>query len=192
MCSVTSGRNEPCYNNIGGLINVYLFSYIGYRKYEISQDGTTLLKFPDTDVYKYELRADGNTFSSDLEEQPEGIAYNQTANFVLKGLKSDRVEINGLLNKRLGVIVETRLGHYQIMGLYNGVRVKSVKGSTGSSRDSFSGYNISLEAKELNQPFFIDDLQDAGFNIIAPLVPFYLLQENGDYLLQENEFKILL
>ena len=169
MCSVTSGRTEPCYNNIGGLINVYLFSYIGYRKYEISQDGTTLLKFPDTDIYKYELRADGNTFSSDLEEQPEGIAYNQTANFVLKGLKSDRVEINGLLNKRLGVIVETRLGHYQIMGLYNGVRVKSVKGSTGSSRDSFSGYNISLEAKELNQPFFIENLEDAGFDIIAQL-----------------------
>ena len=192
MCSVTSGRTEPCYNNIGGLINVYLFSYIGYRKYEISQDGTTLLKFPDTDIYKYELRADGNTFSSDLEEQPDGIAYNQTANFVLKGLKSDRVEINGLLNKRLGVIVETRLGHYQIMGLYNGVRVKSVKGSTGSNRDSFSGYNISLEAKELNQPFFIDDLQDVGFNIIAPLVPFYLLQENGFKLLQENASGILL
>ena len=78
------------------------------------------------------------------------------------------------------------------MGVYNGVKVKSVKGDTGSSRESFSGYNISLEAKELNQPFFIDDLEDAGFNIIAPLVPFYLLQENGDYLLQENEFKILL
>ena len=152
----------------------------------------TLLKFPDTDIYKYELRADGNTFSSDLEEQPEGIAYNQTANFVLKGLKSDRVEINGLLNKRLGVIVETRLGHYQIMGLYNGVRVKSVKGSTGSSRDSFSGYNISLEAKELNQPFFIQNLEDAGFEVIDPTQKDYLLQENGDYLLQENEFKILL
>ena len=87
------------------------------------------------------------------------------------------------------VIVETRLGHYQIMGLYNGVKVKSVKGDTGSSRESFSGYNISLEAKELNQPFFIDDLEDAGFNVV---LPFYLLQENGDYLLQENEFKILL
>ena len=78
------------------------------------------------------------------------------------------------------------------MGLYNGVKVKSVKGDTGSSRDSFSGYNISLEAKEINQPFFIDDLEDAGFNIIAPLVPFYLLQENGFKLLQENASGILL
>ena len=78
------------------------------------------------------------------------------------------------------------------MGLYNGVRVKSVKGSTGSSRDSFSGYNISLEAKELNQPFFIENLEDAGFEVIDPTQKDYLLQENGDYLLQENEFKILL
>ena len=189
MCNISSGRSEPCYNNIGGLLNIYLFTYVPYRKYEIEVNEGKLISYPSTDIYRYELRADANTFNSDLEEQPDGLSYNQTANFVLKGLRSDAVEINGLLNKRIGVIVETRLGHYQIMGLYNGVKVKSVKGDTGSSRDSFSGYNISLEAKEINQPFFIDDLEDTGFNVI---LPFYLLQENGDYLLQENEFKILL
>ena len=192
MCNISSGRSEPCYNNIGGLLNIYLFTYVPYRKYEIEVNEGKLISYPSTDVYRYELRADANTFNSDLEEQPDGISYNQTANFILKGLRSDAVEINGLLNKRIGCIVETRLGHYQIMGLYNGVKVKSVKGDTGSSRDSFSGYNISLEAKEISQPFFIDDLEDAGFNIIAPLVPFYLLQENGFKLLQENASGILL
>jgi hypothetical protein len=192
MCNVSSGRSEPCYNNIGGLLNIYLFTYVPYRKYEIEVNEGKLISYPSTEIYKYALRADSNTFNSDLEEQPDGIAYNQTANFILKGLRSDAVEINGLLNKRIGVIVETRLGHYQIMGLYNGVRVKSVKGDTGSSRDSFSGYNISLEAKELNQPFFIDDLEDAGFIPMIPTIDSYLLQENGDYLLQENAFKIIL
>ena len=105
---------------------------------------------------------------------------------------NDRVEINGLLNKRVGVIVETRLGHYQIMGLYNGCIVKSVKGSTGGSRSDFRGYTINIEAKELNQPFFIENLEDAGFEVIDPTEIPALLQENGDYLLQENGFKILL
>ena len=152
-CGLFRGRDEPCLNNIGGLINVYLFTFVPYRKYEISQDGTTLLKFPDTDVYKYELRADANTFTSSANLEDDGRSYTQSASFVLKGLFNDRVEINGLLNKRVGVIVETRLGHYQIMGLYNGCIVKSVKGSTGGSRSDFRGYTINIEAKELNQPF---------------------------------------
>ena len=191
-CGLFKGRDEPCLNNIGGLVNLYLFTYLGYRKYEISQDGTTLLKFPTTDVYKYELRADANTFTSTANLDDDGRSYTQSASFVLKGLFNDRVEINGLLNKRVGVIVETRLGHYQIMGLYNGCVVKSVKGSTGGGRTDFRGYTINIEAKELNQPFFIEDLEDAGFDVIEPTENNYLLQENGFYLLQENGFKILL
>jgi hypothetical protein len=191
-CGIGAGRLEPCLNNIGGLVNLYLFTYLGYRKYEISQDGTTLLKFPTTDVYKYELRADANTFTSTANLDDDGRSYTQSASFVLKGLFNDRVEINSLLNKRVGVIVETRLGHYQIMGLYNGCVVKSVKGSTGGGRTDFRGYTINIEAKELNQPFFIEDLEDAGFDVIEPTENNYLLQENGFYLLQENGFKILL
>ena len=192
MCDIFKGRTEPCLDNIGGLKNLYLYSFINYRKYEISEDGTTLLKFPDTDIYKYELRADGNSFSSTFNVAPEGNSYSHSANFVLKGLRSDAVEIYGLLNKKIGIIVETRLGHFQIMGLYNGCKVTSVKGTTGGGRNSLNGYNISVEAKEINQPFFIENLEDAGFEIIDPTQKDYLLQENGDYLLQENEFKILL
>ena len=191
-CGIGAGRLEPCLNNIGGLVNVYLFTYLGYRKYEISQDGTTLLKFPTTDVYKYELRADANTFTSTANLDDDGISYTQSASFVLKGLFNDRVEINGLLNKRVGVIVETRLGHYQIMGLYNGCVVKSVKGSTGGGRTDFRGYTINIEAKELNQPFFIQDLEDAGFDPVEPIIGDYLLQENGFRILQQNGFGILL
>jgi len=182
-CGLFRGRDEPCLTNIGGLINVYLFTFVPYRKYEISQDGTTLIKFPDTNVYKYELRADANTFTSTANIEDDGQSFTQSANFILKGLKSDAVEINGLLNKRVGCIVETRLGHYQIMGLYNGCIVKSVKGSTGGRRSDFRGYTINLEAKEENAPFFIEDLQGAGFTPILPTIQSYLLQENGSYLL---------
>ena len=192
MCGVTSGRKELCLDSIGGLKNVFLFSFVPYRKYEISQDGTSLLGFPNTTIYKYELRADANTFSTDLEDAEDGQSYNQTANFTLKGLKSDAQEINALLSKRIGCIVETRLGHYQIMGLYNGVTVKSVKASTGGNYSDLSGYTINLTAKETNQPFFIDDLKDVGFDVYDPLAIPSLLQEDGSYLLQENGFKILL
>ena len=191
-CGIGKGRTEPCYDNIGGLKNIYLFTFVNYRNYQIQTNGSNLVSYPSTNIYKYELRADSNTFSTDVSNDEDGQSYNQNASFVLKGLRNDYVEINNLLNKRIGVIVESRLGHFNIMGLHNGVTVKSVKGSSGGARSDFRGFNISLSAKEKNEPLFIDDLQNAGFNIIAPLVPFYLLQENGGYLLQENNFKILL
>ena len=193
MCDVFFGRNEPCLDNIGGLKSVYLYTYIPYRKYEISEDGTTLLKFPDTDIYRYELRADGNTFGSTMQKSDDGTFYQQKASLVLKNIKYDQVEITSLLNKRVGCIVENRNGKYQIMGLYNGCRVKSVKGTTGGARNSFNGYSLEIEANEQNQPFFIQDLEDAGFD---PVVPDqgcnYLLQENSSKILQENNFGICL
>ena len=192
ICGIGKGRTEPCYDNIGGLKNIYLFTFVNYRNYHIQTNGSNLISYPSTDIYKYELRADSNTFSTDVSNDEDGQSYNQNASFVLKGLRNDYVEINNLLNKRIGVIIETRLGHFQIMGLYNGVTVKSVKGSSGGGRSDFRGFNISLSAKEKKEPLFIDDLQNAGFNIVLPTIQHYLLQENGSYLLQENNFKILL
>ena len=191
-CGVISGRLEPCLNNISGLKNIYLFTYVNYRFFQIEVGNGKLIKYPDTTIYKYELRADANTFNTDVETAEDGKSYNQNANFILKGLENDRVEINGLLNKRIGCIVESRKGQFQIMGLYNGVVVKSVKGTTGGNRNSFTGYTINLTAKEKNEPFFIDDLASAGFEMFSPLEDDYLLQENGSYLLQENGFKIIL
>ncbi len=210
MCGVTSGRKEICNSNLGGLKNVYLFNYVNYRKFQIEVNSTNLLSYPTTTIYKFELRADANTFSSDLESNPDGKSYNQTASLTLKGLKKDALEISNLLFKRVGCIVENRLGQFQIMGLFNGVVVKSVKVQSGGSRSDFNGWNISLQAKETKMPLFIDDLEAAGFeqtnnllqenednilqengdNILLDRL-YYLLQENGSYLLEENDNKII-
>jgi hypothetical protein len=46
--------------------------------------------------------------------------------------------------------------------------------------------------KETTTPFYIDDLEDAGFIPMIPTVDNYLLQEDGAFLLQEDNFKIIL
>ena len=120
MSGITSGRKEPCNTNIGGLLNVYLFNFVDYRNYQIEVNSNKLVSYPATTVYKYELRADGNTVSDGFNDDDDGLSHSLSASFVLKGLRSDAHEINGLIHKRLGCIIETRLGHFQIMGLYNG------------------------------------------------------------------------
>lgn len=191
-CGIGAGRLNGCLDSLGGLKNIYLFTYVHYRKFQIQVDNNVLVSYPDTTIYKYELRADANTFSTDLDTNSDGISYTQNANFQVIGLKKDRVEINELLNKRIGCIVENRQGQFFIMGLYNGVIVKSVKATSGDGRSSFKGYTITLQAKELNAPFFINDLENVGFEISQPVTDDFILRENGSYLLQENGFKIIL
>ena len=191
MCELISGREDICNSNIGGLKNVYLFNYVNYRNYQIEVENSVLISYPLTPVYQYELRADANTFNTVLDDADDGVSYNQSANLTLKKLQFNAQEINHLLNKRIGCIVESRLGYYQIMGLYNGVTVKSVKSNSGGGYTDISGYVISLTAKEKNAPFFIENLSDAGFEVFDPTSE-YLLRENGSYLLQENGFKIKL
>lgn len=184
MAGITSGRTEPCNNNIGGLKNIYLFDYVDYKRYLITTSLNTLVSYPATTVYKYELLADGNSVSVDLQEDEEGISYNQNLSIVLKGLRADAQQITSLINKRLGCIIENRLGQFQIMGLINGCRVNSIKAQTGGARTDFSGYNLDLEAKEKNSLYYIDDLASAGFSIFVD--GNYVFQDNNNFIFQDN------
>ena len=187
MAGIGAGRTEPCLDSIGGLFNVYLFDFVSYKNWQIEVSDNVLNTYPPTTVFKYELRADGNTITSSLNDDEEGKSYNQSASFVLKGLRSDAHEINSLIRKRLGVIVETRLGHFQIMGLYNGNVVKSIKGQTGGARSDFNGYNLELEAKESKDLFFINDLASAGFTVFEPTIEDnFVFQDNNNFIFQDN------
>ena len=192
MCNIFKGRTEPCNNTIGGITKMYLFTYTEYRRYEIEVNESTLVKYPTTTIYEYELRSDENIFTEDLEQLPDRIKYNQNITGILKQINVDYENTAQLLNKKIGCIVKTRLNKYQILGLYNGCRVKSVKFTTGGNKTSFNGSKISIKAQETKPAFYIDDLLTAGFIIDEPETDFYLLQENGSYLLQENGFKIIL
>lgn len=190
MAGITSGRTEPCNDNIGGVVNIYLFTYVEYRRYQIEVTNNTLVTYPSTTIYEYQLRADGNNFTEDLQTDEDGISYAQSVTGVLKQVLPDYLETASLLNKRVGCIIKNRLGNFQIIGLYNGCRVPDVGFTSGGSRTDFNGANISISANETKQAFYIDDLASAGFTISEP--DSFLLQENGDFILQENGFKIIL
>ena len=67
MCDLSQGRKEPCKNSIGGIKAIYLMPFVKYGLYEIDViNGSELISFPSTTVYKYELRADGNDFNQSI------------------------------------------------------------------------------------------------------------------------------
>ena len=68
-CVLTSGRTEPCRDAIGGLKAAYFLDFLE-DAFTITAGEATAIDIGVTDVYKYELLADGNTleetFTADM------------------------------------------------------------------------------------------------------------------------------
>ena len=194
MCNFTKGRLEPCKNSLGGIRNMYVMPFIEYGFNQIDViDGVELISFPETTVYKYELRADGNNFSEDLQVDDNGDSYSQSLNVVLKKISLETSRQLKILSKiELRVIFQDRNGKFLILGLHNGVNM-DFNTSTGGSKSDFNGYNLTFSGLEQYKAPFIDNLYDTGFNIDGDITEtFKILQESQDDLLQESNDKILL
>ena len=74
-CVLTSGRIEPCKDNIGGVKNIYVFKYVDYLQSQIVLDGQLLTSFPGSVVYKYEVK--NGTFDQEINNDENGISYSQ-------------------------------------------------------------------------------------------------------------------
>jgi hypothetical protein len=83
-------------------------------------------------------------------------------------------------------VVESNLGYYALMGLRNGCDI-DFNTTTGGAKSEFSGFQLTITAiEEYNAPLFND------LSIVGIFADGFLLQENGDYILQENGFRIKL
>ena len=166
---ITSGRRDGCKNGLGGVSNVYLMDYVKYNKklIQTNTERTKLLSFPITIIYDLELRTPTN-FDQSINIEKGQISYKQTIELAIKrdSLQTFR-ELNILIKKDLRLIVKDRLGRYQILGLYNGLKASGYKRVSGGAKSDFNGYNITFEADESEISPFIDNLDYTGF--IPPL-----------------------
>jgi len=166
---ITSGRKDGCKDGLGGVSNVYLMDYVKYNKklIQTNTERTKLLSFPITIIYDLELRTPTN-FDQSINIEKGQISYKQTIEIAIKkdNLQTFR-ELNILIKKDLRLIVKDRLGRYQILGLYNGLKATGYKRVSGGAKSDFNGYNITFEADESEISPFIDNLDYTGF--IPPL-----------------------
>ena len=185
--SLTNGYTRKCKSGQGGLNKVYLFSYTKYSRSQIVLNQNIVTYFPETIIYEFETVGNA-TFTNRGSEDDGGKYYNEELSFQLAIVDVDN-QIRKFLNKDLRAIVLDNNGKYRLLGVYNGLECNSVKASIGTSKNTFNGYTVTLEGKELNQSFYINKLEDAGFTIYEIA---YLLQENEFNVLQEDESNIVL
>jgi hypothetical protein len=182
---VLAGINRKCRDSIAGVSEIYLFKYYDYSRSQIIIEDNFLVTFPTTKIYKFEVTPD-STANEQQEQNEGGKFFNQSIGLSFRS--SELLEIEKLIDLDYRIIFRDRNGLYRIFGLYNGMQGGAIGYNTGSGKSDFNGLKIDFNGLEEKQSFFIANLQDAGFELDNA----FLLQENGDYLLQENLFKIIL
>ena len=195
---LTRGFGRNCKTGLGGLKRVYLFPFVKRARRDVVLEGQTLQKlitYPETIIYPFEL--EGNyAFTQTPVTQNGNISWQQKLDLNFQKIYAN-TELEKLLKKDYQAIVETRAGKFIILGLFNGGTFTRLAQVTGDSKTSFNGYQLSYEAIERNQAYFIDDLVATGF--VETFITDYLLLEDStpgteSFLYLENglENKIIL
>ena len=163
MSILTKGRTDlSCYDNVGGIKNVYFFKYVDYVYSQIvGEKGVELTSFPATTIYKYEIQS--GSFTENIQNDENGEIYNQELNFTLvqQNLITTN-ELKILTSVDLRYIVEFNDGSFKIGGLYNGGKITSLNLVSGGLKSDFNGYEVTISSRELYQAAYILDLEDAG------------------------------
>ena len=185
-CTLTSGRTEPCRDNIGGIKTIYLFPFVSYSHTQIlGTRGEDVTTFPATDIYEFGIA--GGNMNENIQNNEKGLSYDQNMSFILKKQDLDTTfELNQIQQYDIRYIVKFNDGKHKIGGLFNGAKLNFDMVS-GGQKNELTGYNVNITSTEEWQGAFIDDLSSAGFTILH-----HLLLEDGDDFLLENGDKLIL
>lgn len=183
---ITSGYTRKCKDSLGGLENVYLFTFKKYARSQIVVNGNLLVKFPPTTIYPFAYIGSPN-FINKGNESDGGYYYDEDLKIKLP-IVNDNFNISKLLKKDLRCIIKDRNGKYRILGLYNGLECESVNANIGTSKNSFNGYEITLKGQEIKEALYIENLQDANF-VFEGEETFYRITQSGDLRIIENNDK---
>lgn len=149
-CVLTSGRTEPCRDAISGLKASY---FIDYQEdlFTIVAGEATAIDAGVTEVFKYELLADGNTLVETFTaDQNNGTSiYEQVLTMALKKQDKDTAnELSLIVKARPIVVVQFRDGTYKVIGISDGT-VATGDIQSGGAKADFNGYNLTLTATEV-------------------------------------------
>ena len=158
MAVLTKGRTEiACRDNIGGIRYVYLFKFVDYAFNEIvGVRSNNITSFPYTDVYRFDIS--NGSFNETINNDENGISYNQTLTFTL--LKQDLFttqELKVLTNIDFRYIVEYNDGSLKMGGVYNGANITNLELVSGGSKQELNGYNLTRESNERYKAPYMED-----------------------------------
>jgi hypothetical protein len=159
-CLVLNGRNESCYDSVGGIDAIYFVNrgtYVYPTDVTLTDDTITAIT-GITEIFKYELRG-VNSF-----DQTQTPSSDNGTNFVAQALTVQLKKQTPAMHKnfkliaygRPSVIVKNRMDQFFFMGIEYGASMTAGSIVTGAQMGDMSGYNITLTANERIPANFLD------------------------------------
>lgn len=159
MSVLTSGRTNPCKDNVGGLREIWLTEYIPYSQNLIVGYRDMLVSsFPTTLMFKYE--GQNKSFSENIREDK---GYDQEINFRMTHQNITTNQLVTILSKTLlRAVLVYNSGKIKVAGIHNGLDAE-IGTSQGGSKVDFNGYDIKLTGIEPFKAPFIANFPGSGF-----------------------------
>jgi hypothetical protein len=153
MCDfITSGRQEPCKDSVGGISAVYFIEYGTFGTvFKNTDEEITTVELGNLGVpYKYDVRNNSSYTENIQASRESGTNYfEQVLELTLiKLTKEDHKAIKALSVGRPHIIIEDNLGNLMMAGLEHGCDVTGGTVVTGGAMGDMSGYTLSFTGME--------------------------------------------
>jgi hypothetical protein len=157
-CTLSTSRQEPCKDSVGGLQAVYFINYNETASFGSEDaDGLITSLGASTTVYKYDLKGT-STYTETVNTSRENgtTSFTQEAVLNLKKLTNAMSkELKVLAYGRPRIIVHTNAGDALLVGRRFGADVTAGTISTGANLQDLYGYSVTLQGNEPNYAQFL-------------------------------------
>lgn len=157
-CLINSGRKVPCKDTQGGLKAAYFINYIE-DAFTVTAGEATAINVAVTEVFKYELRNDGNIFTEAVvSDKNTGTTTNtETLTLALPKLDKDTaLQVDLQAKGRPIIVVQDRNGNYRVAGFSEGMDLTGSDINSGGARADFNGFNLTFTAMEGSTAPYLD------------------------------------
>jgi len=180
-CDISNGRIEQCKDSVSGLKAIYIINYdklnsdsVVYSTGTGEEDEIDTWVPIDTatplNLYKFELKSTQNSFTTAINSSRDNGTTFFTQTLVAALKRQDVVttkNVKLLAYGRPRIVVRTMTDQFFLMGLDQGADMNAGTIASGSSLDSFNGYEgLTFEAQEENPANFIDCTDEATLKAV--------------------------
>ena len=181
MCGVDKGRLNGCKDNIGGVKELYLYSYNKPSYIDnVVIDNTLVQTITDTVIYRYNTNE--VNFNEDVQINEDGEVYNQSLNATIPYFDWEVMNYTGRL---VIAIIKDYKNRYRVIGLNNGAEI-NVSATSGGTFTDRNGLSLDIKGTELSTAPYLTDLNAVGYIIDGVITNDYLFQNSNSFIFQDG------
>ena len=155
-CLLTTGRELPCKDSVGGIKAVYLADYGSLGALTVTSGEVTAIA-GTPDLYQFDVKGNSSLEQAITSSRENGTTfYEQTLNLTLTKLDlATQQEIVQMAKARPHIFVEDYNGNYFLVGAAHGADVSGGTIVTGAAMADLSGFTLVFSAQETLPAYFV-------------------------------------